>query len=475
MIKYLFLSALLVIAPLVAKENNNGALDANEMLLKQVSKGFSRVAKKAIPAVVYIESATTKEAAPEKRVKKTPQENPFDYFQDEFFRRFFGFPSEEAPAKKQETVRGSGFLVSKDGYIMTNNHVVENAVKITVTLNSGKKVTAKTIGTDPQTDLAVIKIEGEDHPFLAFGDSDALEVGDWSIAVGNPFGLEATVTVGVVSAKGRNQLHITDFEDFIQTDAAINPGNSGGPLLNIEGDVIGINTAIASASGGYMGIGFAIPSNMASHIMKQLIKEGSVTRGFLGVTLQPIDNELATFYKLDKTQGALITDVMKDSPAASAGLQQEDIIVSYNNTTVENLSSFRNAVSLMAPGTKLSLKVLRDGKIKEVQATISTLPTAPAAPAVQQLGLQVQNLTPELASQFNYNQEKGIIITQVKPGSPAAEASLHPGSLILAVNRKKVTTTDEFHIALKEALHDKSLLLMVQQGEAIRFLAIHID
>nr|NGX61169.1 Periplasmic pH-dependent serine endoprotease DegQ [Chlamydiota bacterium] len=279
-------------------DSKREAESVNEALLKQISKGFSTVAKKATPAVVYIESQGTekkKERGPP--LRKGPYENPFDYFNDDFFNRFFGFPNPQPEKPKSpETVRGAGFLVSKDGYIVTNNHCVDKAQKVSVTLTSGKKVTANVIGTDPKTDLAVIKIEGDDLPYLIFADSDNLEVGDWAIAIGNPFGLQATVTVGVVSAKGRNQLHIADFEDFIQTDAAINPGNSGGPLLDVEGEVIGVNTAIVSETGGYMGIGFAIPSSMAKQIIHQLIDNGQVTRGFLGVTLQEINNDLADYY-----------------------------------------------------------------------------------------------------------------------------------------------------------------------------------
>lgn len=448
----------------------------NEALLKQISKGFSNVAKSATPAVVYIESQGVTEQKQEKPIaRKGPYENPFDYFNDDFLYRFFGFPSDQKQQPKTaETVRGSGFLVTKDGYIVTNYHVVEKATKVHVTLLNGKKLIATVIGTDPKTDLAVIKIEGNDYPFLHFGNSDQLEVGDWAIAVGNPFGLQATVTVGVVSAKGRNQLHIADFEDFIQTDAAINPGNSGGPLLNAEGEVIGVNTAIVSGSGGYMGIGFAIPSSMAHRIMDQLIKEGQVTRGFLGVTLQPIDNDLASFYHLNSVQGALVTDIIKGSPADIGGLKQEDVILSYNGMKVDSLSSFRNFVSLLAPDTKLKLKVFRDGKEVQLDFVVAKQPeeiTGPNTP-IQKLGLQVQELTPDLAQKFGFLDNKGVVITHVEAGSPAAEATLKAGSLIMAVNRQKVTNLAEFNVAITEAANEGRVLLMVRQGDAIRFVAL---
>jgi serine protease Do len=469
----LSLSALLLCTTSAYCEDNP---QDNEALLKQISKGFSNIAKTATPAVVYIESQIEeKNELP--LTKKGPFESPFDYFNDDFFNRFFGFPFEnKKQSKKAETVRGSGFFVSKDGYIVTNNHVVELASKVTVTLSDGKKMSASVVGTDPKTDLAVIKIDGDNYAFLTFGDSDALGVGDWAIAIGNPFGLQATVTVGVISAKGRNQLHIADFEDFIQTDAAINPGNSGGPLLNIDSKVIGVNTAIVSGSGGYMGIGFAIPSNMTKQIMNQLIKTGQVTRGFLGVTLQPVDADLASFYKLQAVQGALITDIVKGSPADAAGLKQEDIILSYNNVIVENLSTFRNFVAMLSPGTKLKLKVMRDGKEIDLIVTVQKLPeevTGPNTP-LQKLGLAVQELTTELAQKLGV-ESKGVVITEVTPGSPAAQAALKAGSVIVAVNRQKVSNMTEFTAAMNEAAKNDCVLLMVRQNDAIRFIALRFE
>lgn len=450
------------------------AQNDSEPLLKQISKGFSNVAKKAKPAVVYIESQRGAEKVEKPVTRKGPHENPFDYFNDDFFYRFFGFPAEKEKRKKSETVRGSGFLITPDGFIVTNFHVVEKATKVTVTLSDGEKRTATVVGTDSKTDLAVIKIEGSDYPFLTFGDSDALEVGDWAIAIGNPFGLQTSVTVGVVSAKGRNQLHIADFEDFIQTDAAINPGNSGGPLLDVESHVIGVNTAIVSESGGYMGIGFAIPSSMAKQIVAQLIKEGQVTRGFLGVTMQAIDVDLASFYKLKKVQGALVTDIAKGSPAELGGVKQEDIIISYNGIQIESLSAFRNYVSFLPPGSKLRLGVIRDGKEIDLHMTLSKSPTEPgsADDPIHKLGFQVQDLTPELSKKLNLAEAQGVLISKVLPGTPAAEAVLKAGDLILAVNRQKVTTVAEFTAAMEVAAKEERVLLMVRHGEEIRFVAL---
>jgi serine protease Do len=441
-------------------------------VLQKVSSGFVGISKKATPAVVFIESQVEQTA----HTMRQPQRDPFDSFHDDFFRHFFSFPFQSDGSKKGDLSRGSGFIVSQDGFILTNNHVVENASKVMVTLHDGRKLQAKVMGTDPQTDLAVIKVEGKEFPHLELGDSEALEVGEWAIAIGNPFGLQATLTVGVVSAKGRSQLHIADFEDFIQTDAAINPGNSGGPLLNIDGHVIGVNTAIASASGGYMGIGFAIPSNMAKLIMKQLIENGTVTRGFLGVVLQPIDSDIASFYGLERPYGALVTEVVKDSPAEEAGLNQEDIILRFNDETVENINSFRNAVSLMAPNTKLKMEVLRNGKRKTLYAKIRQAESSSTNHSpVEQLGLAVQELTPEVAKKYGYSQDKGVIISKVMPGTPAEMANLKPGSLILAVSRKKVSTVEEFQKSIAAAQKEGRVLLMVQQGDVARFVALHFE
>ncbi len=455
------------------KRDVKGSESSQDALLKEISSGFSRVAKQATPAVVYIECfpKNARESRNMQRGNRIPHENPFDYFNDEFFNRFFGFPSPRERSVPKEAVRGTGFIVSRDGFIVTNHHVVEDAGKINVTLHDGQKYPATMVGIDPKTDLAVIRIKGDNLPYLQFGNSDKLEVGDWSIAIGNPFGLQATVTVGVISAKGRNQLHIVDFEDFIQTDAAINPGNSGGPLLGIDGKVIGVNTAIVSGSGGYMGIGFAIPSLMASRIIDQLIKEGQVTRGFLGVTLQPIDSELASCYKLDKVKGAMITDVVKGSPADKAGLKQEDIIVACNGKEIESLSAFRNSISLMTPGARVVLTIVREGKCKEIAVVVALAPREDGTTVLQKVGITVQNITPESAKKLGLGDAKGVLIVGVEPGSAAASSGIAAGQVILAVNRQKITSIEELNKVLKES-HSENILLMVSQGDVIRFVAL---
>ncbi len=439
---------------------------------EQTSKAFTAVAKKSIPAVVFIKVQSN---APDQDENGYPYgyQNPFDYNGDDFFNRFFGMPYRGQPQKPAPQLsQGSGFLVSTDGFIMTNAHVVKGADKITAVLNDGREMDATVVGSDSHTDIAIVKIEGKEFPFLRLGDSDEIDIGEWVIAIGSPFQLEASVTVGVVSAKGRQNLRITDFEDFIQTDAAINPGNSGGPLLNLKGEVVGINTAIVSRSGGYMGIGFAIPSIMAKNIMAQIIDKGSVTRGFLGVTLQPVDKDIADAFNLPKPEGALISEVIKDSPADQAGLKQGDIILEYNKIPIKSLQSFRNEISLMNPGTTIDLKINRKGQIMSISVVLGTASDniALGGNLIQKLGMEIDSLTPDLAKQLGLTQrEEGVVITKIKPGSPAATAGLRPGFLIQAVNHKKVTNVSEFNEALGQP-ENKRILLLVRQKQHDLFL-----
>ncbi len=456
--------------------------DPSSTPAEQVSKGFTGVAKKAMPAVVFIKVETSGnndyEATDPFGNFNSPFGGPGGGQNDDFFNRFFGFPYGRQPQNQPQLSQGSGFFISPDGYIMTNAHVVKGADKIEVTLGDGQVMTATLVGADPQTDVAILKAEGKDFPYLTFGNSDTLEVGEWAIAIGSPFQLEATLTVGVVSAKGRQGLRISDYEDFIQTDAAINPGNSGGPLLNLDAEVIGINTAIVSRSGGYMGIGFAIPSNMAKLIMDQLIDKGSVTRGFMGVTLQPVDKDIAAGFNLDKAEGVLISEVAKDSPADKAGLKQGDIILEYNGKAVKSFQGFRNEVAMMNPGSVLKLKINRKGQTIQIPVTLGSMADAISSSGAmsQKLGVEVEVLTPELAKQLGYNKgEEGLVITKVKPGSPAALAGIRPGNVVLAVNHKKVSTLPEYNEALGSAVKAKRVLLLVRQGAMTRFYSIRVD
>ncbi|HHD64494.1 MAG TPA: Do family serine endopeptidase [Desulfobulbaceae bacterium] len=309
--------------------------DENIALLDRSAKAFAAVVKKAGPAVVYVEVEKSVHVA-------GGQGSPYDFFSDPFFERFFGpqFKHPRIPRQREFKQRGagSGFIIDADGYILTNNHVVSDADKITVRLSDEREFTAKVVGTDPQSDVALIKIDGKNLPVLPLGNSDKLQVGEWVIAIGNPFELYQTVTVGVVSAKGRNRMGISDYENYIQTDAAINPGNSGGPLLNIHGEAIGINSAIFSRSGGYMGIGFAIPINMAKNIEQQLLQHGKVTRGWLGVMIQNVNKDLAKSFNLTSTHGVLISEVSAHSPAEKAGIKQGDVVLAIDGKKVDNVA-----------------------------------------------------------------------------------------------------------------------------------------
>lgn len=437
---------------------------------KQISKFFTNVAKTAMPAVVFIKVESTNDQA------VNPFQSPGDPFNNDLFQRFFGLPQQQQP--QQQMSQGSGFIVSADGYVLTNAHVIKGADKITVALHDGRELDATIIGSDPHTDVAVVKIDGKDLPFVKLGDSDQMEIGEWVVAIGSPFQLEASLTVGVISAKGRQNLKITDLEDFIQTDAAINPGNSGGPLLNLDSEVIGINTAIVSRSGGYMGIGFAIPSNMVKNVMNQIINNGVVTRGFLGVSLQPVDRDIADSFNLDKAEGALISDVSKDSPADKAGLKQGDIIIEYNGTTVKSLGGFRNDISLMKPGSTIQLKVIRKGAVLTLPVTLGSISDALTTTSglSQKIGIEVDELKPDIAQQLGYPpSETGVFITKVKPGSAASMAGMRPGFIIQAINHKKISNLAEFNEAMAEVGNKNRVLILVKQGSMTRFYSIKMD
>lgn len=440
--------------------------------LRKTSKAFTEVAKKAVPAVVAVQVEQT--------VSSGMENSPFD---DEFFRRFFGpqFRPQQPQKEKRITGQGSGFIISSDGYILTNNHVVAEAEKITVVLKDGRKLEAKKIGTDPDSDVALIKVEGKDFPTIEIGDSDALEIGEWVIAVGNPFGLSETVTVGIVSAKGR-QVGITDggYEDFIQTDAAINPGNSGGPLLDIDGKAIGMNSAIISQSGGYMGIGLAIPINMAMAVKEQLLTSGKVTRGYIGITMNPegLTPELAESFGYKGENGILITEVLEESPAAEAGLKQGDIIVQLNGKEVVSNEAFRNAVSLMAPGTEIKLVIFRDGKEEKVMVKIGSLSESKFATKTseigKQLGLAIVAIDSDVAKQLGVKGEQGVVVAEVTPDSPADEVGIKPGMVILSVNRVEVNSVPEFNEALKETEETKAARLLVKTGRMAQYVVLKL-
>jgi serine protease Do len=475
------LTLLIVVTPLPAF-GQEGGIDN----LRETGKAFASVARAVSPSVVYIQ---VESRAPASGKGESP--SPFGErwpFDDDFFRRYFGeefpgLPRREAPQGERPALgQGSGFIYAAEAdsgntYIMTNNHVVANADEIRVTLQDGRNFAATVKGRDPKSDVAVIAIQASGLPALRLGDSAKLEVGEWVIAIGNPFGLSHTLTVGVVSAKGRTSLGISDYEDFIQTDAAINPGNSGGPLVNLDGEVVGINTAIFSGSGGYMGVGFAIPINLARQIAQQLLETGEVTRGYLGIVIQQLTPELAESFGIDQTGGILIAQVSANSPAATAGLRQGDVIVAYQGEPVNDIGSFRNRVSLTLPDSRAELTIIRNGKRQTVAVTIGRLPDdEPVArgstQSTDELGLTVQTLSEELAEQLGAEPGKGVVVTDVAPGSPAARAGIRQGVIIIQVNRKAVNTAAEFKRAVAASREDRSVLLLVRQGDAQQYIVL---
>jgi serine protease Do len=450
--------------------------DVNTCSPTQVSKAFTGVSKKAIPAVVFIKvEITAAEADPYNSGQGFPMQ-PHPFFGDDLFNRFFNSPYGGKPQTPRPVLsQGSGFILTENGFIMTNAHVVKGADKIEVTLNDGQILPAILIGADPQTDIAIIKVEEKNLPYLELADSEKVEVGEWVVAIGNPFQLTSSLTAGVVSATGRQGLHIADYEDFIQTDAAINPGNSGGPLLNLDGTVIGINTAIVG--GGNMGIGFAVPSNMAKNVMDQIINNGSVTRGYLGISLQPINKELAEGFNLDKVEGVLVADVVKNSPAEQAGLKSGDIILEYNGKKIKSDQTFRNDVSNMIPGSSVKLKVNRKGETVLVNIVLGAAPSGANADAInQKLGIEVEELNPELSKQLGMPYERqGVVITSIKPGSPVNAAHIRPGSIIVSVNHKSVTNISSYQEHLKESHQTKKVLLLISYNGVNRYHLFKIE
>jgi serine protease Do len=398
---------------------------------------------------------------------------PGPFFSDPFF-RFFGGP-ELGP--RRERSLGSGVLVSADGVVITNSHVVEGAQDIKVTLADRREVTGKLIGADPKTDLAILKLPGKDFPVLALGDSSRVDVAQVVLAVGNPFGLSQTVTMGIVSAVGRANLGIADYEDFIQTDAAINPGNSGGALVNAGGELIGINTAIFSQSGGYQGIGFAVPVHMARQVMEQFVSRGAVTRGHLGVAVQEVTPTIARGLGIPEARGILVSDVVPAGPAAKAGLQRGDVIMAVDGKPVNDVGHFRNLIAGLPPSTKIKLTILRGGREQAVEVTVGELSergqaSAPVKDRPDRLGVSAVDVTPEVARKLGLPPgTQGAVVVEVLPGGLAAESDLRPGDAVVEVNRKPVRSVRDFARAVEEA-RDKDLVILVNRGGTTAYVAI---
>jgi serine protease Do len=459
-----------------------------------LSKAFRAAAKEVIPCVVTIQKTAVVERvrAPRRRsddFRGTPFE---DFFDDDFMRRFFEERGLDLPPREESGV-GSGVIIDKSGVILTNHHVVAGGGKVTVRLHDGRTIEASDVKSDPRTDLAVVRIKvDESLPAARFGDSDALEIGDWVLAIGNPFGLAETVTAGIISAKGRG-IGIADREDFLQTDAAINPGNSGGPLINLSGEIVGVNTAISSRNGGYQGVGFAIPANLARWVSKQLISKGAVQRAYLGAVIQPLTPDLAKEFGVPAGAGAVVTKVLPDSPAAEAGLKPMDVVVRFSGKKIASPRELVAAVEQVPVGATASAEIIRDGQTKTLSVKVREQPKDYGRLArrtdnddrdpdaaegsddsyrVAELGFDVGELSEALAARLGLKGVKGVVISRVERGSAADLAGLEPGLVVSEVNRSPVASVEQFRKALEKRSPREGVLLLVQTASGSRFVVL---
>jgi serine protease Do len=449
-------------------ESSNDKLQTGRM---EELPSFAGLVEKLKPSVVNISTTSVVQTKGFSFPSPFSEKNPFE----EFFKGFFG----EVPQQEfRQHGLGSGFVISEDGYIVTNNHVIDRAKDIQVTLAGGERYEAEIIGRDPKTDLALLKINPKEKlPAVRFGDSNKLRIGDWVIAIGNPFGLGHTVTAGIVSAKGR-VLGLGNYDDFIQTDAPINPGNSGGPLFNLEGEVVGVNTAIVA---GGQGIGFAIPIDMAKNVVEQLKTRGKVVRGWLGVLVQQITPEIAEGMNLKEPRGALVADVTAGGPAEKAGIRRGDVIVGLNGHRIENISELTSTIAMTPPHTQLKLEVIREGKEKEITVVVGELSEETVGKmeetgkeTEERLGLSVEEINPQIAGRFNLSEEKGVVITDVIPGSIADQAGFQQGDVILEINRKTVRNINDYKSAMERLEKGRSTIFLVKRGENTLYVGIKI-
>jgi serine protease Do len=433
-----------------------------------VPANFSELADKVKAGVVNIQVVNTVKNIGIRQFPGSPfgDQNPFG----DFFGRYFGG---DMPRSFEQKGVGSGFILSREGYILTNNHVVEQADQIKVKLANGKEYDARVVGRDPKTDLALLKIDGAANlQPLTLGDSDKVKVGSWVVAIGSPFGLEQTVTAGIVSAKGR-VIGSGPYDNFIQTDASINPGNSGGPLVNMKGEVVGINTAIIATG---QGIGFAIPVNMAKEVASQLQEKGHVTRGYLGILIQDVTPELAKSFGLQEKKGALVAQVTKGSPAEKGGIEQGDVIIEFDGKEIAESKDLPRLVASTPAGKTVMVKLSRNAKVVERQVKVGEMEEKRAdikeVPTHKSLGITVHNITPETLKGLDLKTEAGVVITRVEPGSPAASAGLQKGDVIQEVNRKPVKDVEDFSRKVEKAKEDGSVLLLIQRGQNNLFAAV---
>lgn len=456
---------------------------ASQSYAKSLSGAFRSASEKVLPSVVTIRSTGSTSAS---RGELQRGNIPEELRSNPMFKRFFeGMPKGDsgAPEGRERSGMGSGVIIDSSGIILTNNHVVKGADKLLVKLHDGREFEAKEWKTDPKTDIAVVRIESETSlPVASIGNSDGLEIGDWVIAVGAPFGLDETVTAGIISAKSRG-IGITDREEFLQTDAAINPGNSGGPLVNLNGDVVGINTAISSTSGGYQGIGFAIPVNLARWVGDELMAHGTVQRAFLGVGIQSVDNTLSKQLGLNTVKGAVVTSVREGSPAAKSGLQSGDVIVEFDGSAISKPSDLQGRVERASVSDVHNVVVIRDSKTVTLSVRVQAMPAnlvsvgesgigSAAESEFSDLGLNVADLTTDVAKQLGLEEANGVVITGVKSGSPADKAGLDEGMVITKVGHSVVNNMDDFRTAMKNAPVNDGVLMLVQSGQSARFVVV---
>ena len=462
-------AVLLVAIALPVAAQETSVQDRPLRTLRDLNQAFVDIANSVMPAVVTVST---------EKIITQRVFNPFAG--DPFFEYFFG-PGYHQPRERQfrQQGLGSGVIVSREGHVLTNNHVVRDADSIWVRTYDGRRYRAKVVGTDPKTDIAVIKIDADNLTPIEIGDSDALQVGEIVLAIGSPMSenLAYTVTQGIVSAKGRSNVGLADYEDFIQTDAAINPGNSGGPLVNLDGQLVGINTAIVSRSGGFQGIGFAVPSNMAMGVMNSLLSEGKVVRGWLGVTIQDVNETLANAMGLSEARGALVGDVVPDSPADKAGLQSGDVIVAVDGREIRSSSQLRSHIASTAPGTRVTLTINRDGRTMDVPVTLGELPSEIAMATAPEelrdlLGFTVKTLTRDLADEYGITGKvRGVVVTDIDPESNAYRAGLRQGDVITTVDRTRVRTAEQFFNRLRTKKRGDTVLLKIYRDGAGFYVA----